>query len=482
MSELDIIIIADSNNTELEKLSNQSCQALLHVAGKPILEYLLESVANIDHNRVYVVISHASELLERFVGTGERWGLDAEIWLSRGNSTPHEVVRKNTTKITRECFVLDCLSLPNTSLEQVLERLRTTDRNCAQVFTDSGNSNYTWFRQASSSLVEDFERITFNSHKFISVKSFSDYYHANRKLTGEEKSAYLSTRGRTRAIGLTTEAGTRIHSRSLKLGSVFAGANTMAHKSVEFYGTVVLGSEVVIGKGTIVKDAIILDKSYVGENLTVESCIVSGNILIPMDTKLPIELDDPFLLSDLNENATKEYVLTLIDQLIAISLTIISFPLWVITIVLSYVTDCHTPRIRKSLVGNRIDHGHRTHATFDTFEFNCRPRILRHLPLLLAVAQGKIRWCGVMPLPPDLLSERRDSWQLARDQYPVGLFGPAQNAYGLLDEESTSVIDDYSAHLMADAMYAQHKKSELLKEALTKLFKRSIRARTVYLN
>jgi len=48
----------------------------------------------------------------------------------------------------------------------------------------------------------------------------------------------------------------------------------------EIYGEVyhsVLGSEVIIGKGAVIRDSIIMGKSVIGENAVLERCIVDEN-------------------------------------------------------------------------------------------------------------------------------------------------------------------------------------------------------------
>ena len=87
--------------------------------------------------------------------------------------------------------------------------------------------------------------------------------------------------------------------------------------------------------------------------------------------------------------------------------------------------------------------------------------MLAKLPVLLDMVSGRVNWFGVSICAPEQLTGRTEPWQLMRDDYAVGLFGPAQIE---LDDDSS--ID---ARLMADATFLGSTRRDLLKRGLKKI-------------
>ena len=73
---MHIIIIANHQPTALAPLTDNGSLAMLPIGGKPLIEHLLENVATVQHEKMTIVASRGFDTLRKFVGSGERWGLD----------------------------------------------------------------------------------------------------------------------------------------------------------------------------------------------------------------------------------------------------------------------------------------------------------------------------------------------------------------------------------------------------------------------
>jgi len=93
----------------------------------------------------------------------------------------------------------------------------------------------------------------------------------------------------------------------------------------------------------------------------------------------------------------------------------------------SLATDRGRPLRTVRLRGNGPD-GRRCDVV--ATEAATRIPVLRRLPLLLSVVRGDLRLVGVEALSPEEADARGEEWQLACDEAPVGLVGPAQLELG----------------------------------------------------
>jgi len=159
--------------------------------------------------------------------------------------------------------------------------------------------------------------------------------------------------------------------------------------------------------------------------------------------------------------------LRLINQLSGFTIAITSLPLWAVAAAVAYIQNPAQLTTNRTLVGNSYVSGRRIHSPFQSFEFNCTPRLLRNLPLLCSVASGKLHWCGVSILSPDMLEARTETWAKVRDKFPVGLVGPALLEVGPLDHTINTASIELDSRIMADATYADSHWLKLIYSAVS---------------
>jgi len=300
MTDRDIIILADSTGHELAPLTHTISQSMLPIGGKPILQHVLESLVATEHRKVYVVASKFVNEIDDFVGTGERWGLNVSTWVSRGDALTSAIVAKHLHLLGSSCIVVDCNTLRDADLNSIIAELNHTDCRSAIAVRNKDPIGVSVHNLSEKNLETDkIIHQEIYEGEYHDVSNLKGFFAASLAVIGLRKPLTLNCSGRERALGLVTGPGTQIQPSCIKVGSVFAGNATVVHKSTEFSGTVVLGSRVVVARGCKIKDAIILDDSFVGENLSIENAIVAGRNFISMDSMCPIELDDHYLLSDM---------------------------------------------------------------------------------------------------------------------------------------------------------------------------------------
>ena len=187
---------------------------------------------------------------------------------------------------------------------------------------------------------------------------------------------------------------------------------------------VVVSSDVVIDRRSTLRSAVILPHTYIGELVEVADAIVAGHVLIHVDTGAVTQVTDSFLLASVRPRGLSAPLRTVADSLGAMLLLLLSIPLWPIAFIASKIADPSHPIRRSTLIGNR--HSMTRRVAFTAWQFPLSLPLLRYLPYLLSVAAGLLRLVGVTPRAPADAAARTEEWEFARDEAPVGLFGPVQ--------------------------------------------------------
>lgn len=75
--DLKAVVLCAGEGTRLRPLTFSKPKHLLPVAGKPLLGHVLQSLANAGLHEVGLVVGHHPEAVQRYVGDGEQWGIEA---------------------------------------------------------------------------------------------------------------------------------------------------------------------------------------------------------------------------------------------------------------------------------------------------------------------------------------------------------------------------------------------------------------------
>ena len=70
------MILAAGEGTRVRPLTQRMPKPMIPVLGKPVMEYLVEQLADHGFNQIMVNISHMADSIERYFGDGRRWGVE----------------------------------------------------------------------------------------------------------------------------------------------------------------------------------------------------------------------------------------------------------------------------------------------------------------------------------------------------------------------------------------------------------------------
>lgn len=426
------LILADRVGKELEPLTKKTCVALLPVAGKPVLEYAIESLVNSGIHEITLVISAYADDVEQTFGTGTRWGASFNYILSRGEEHPYDVITQRLND-QDEYLVLRGDILSNEIIAQTYKKDTPKSKLADFCWTKDINLN------------------TVDNNKISYLESLKSYHQANLDVIAG-KFDKLLVPGRELALGLKVGRKSQISPQSLKQGIAFVGSNSRIDRQAELLDQVVISDNVIIDRAATIESSVILPNTYIGEFVEIKNAIVWSNDLIRVDIDTVLHISDTFLLADLNTQTIGKSIAQPVNRLLGLILMILSLPLWLLAPIAALISD-HKKILKKNeLEGNRLqldDFGNRKRRVFTAWTWNTPIPILRYLPYLWSTLTGDLRVVGVIPLTPKESAQRIEDWARVRDEAPIGLIGPSQ-----LNLPANVPIEE---KLMSDAFYARQR-------------------------
>ena len=70
-----VVIMCGGLGTRLRPLTEDTPKPLLHVGGKPVLQHMIEGLAEHRFKQIYLAINYQAEKIERYCADGQQWGV-----------------------------------------------------------------------------------------------------------------------------------------------------------------------------------------------------------------------------------------------------------------------------------------------------------------------------------------------------------------------------------------------------------------------
>lgn len=452
-----VLLLADRSGGELGGLCRDTCVAMLPILGKPVIQHSLEWLARGGFREVVVAVSAFADQIEELVGGGERWGLQLQTRVTRGEQHPLEFLARHFAGVQRPLLLMRgdvLLDIDPQSVSGLLAEgdhpRRLSDGHLDLMLDLLPNAasagpgmldNLAW-PPATSSLPD----CVVEGARLFALDSPRGFHQASLFMAGGE-ARHLRADGRAMAPGLVCGIGARYSAASIRGRDVFIGRNCDVDASAELLDQVVLNSDVVVDRNATLHRAVVLPHSYIGDMVNVDNALVKGSLMIDLDSGNEISVVDRFLLSDMHEIRAASPLGDWLGRLLAGLILLVSLPLWPLAWILSRFESRGESMKEQPLCGNR--RGTDGSTVFSAREWSTRIPVLRFLPRLFAVLGGHLRLVGVSALTPEQDRQRSEDWERVRDRAPVGLIGPAQLLLG-----ADAPLEE---RLMADAWYVRER-------------------------
>lgn len=289
------IILAESSQCDLSPLTDRIPHALLPLAGKPILLHALEALHRSSIRDVEVVAPNLHGKLKAAIDTGPLLGMQVRF----------EPQMFDLRHSQEHCLIIGLRDLTDIDWNDVFDELGELEYHALVPIRMTalgvpvallipanfdGKVSCDWFDIYHTEAIQ----LPIPAERLVSTSSVSDYYKANFRMV-QGKYKYLTPAGREFITGHHASPKARVNKKSILSTSGYFGSNSKVDKSASLCGSVILGDNVIVDKGARVSDSIIFDSTYIGANTDCSDAIVSGGLMIKVNTGLCLELDDPVL-------------------------------------------------------------------------------------------------------------------------------------------------------------------------------------------
>jgi len=210
----------------------------------------------------------------------------------------------------------------------------------------------------------------------------------------------------------------------------------------------IVGSNVIIDKESSVKNAVVLDNTYIGENLDVNGRIASGNLLIDPRSGVSIAMEDPHLLAGIKASGKSGTVgrnaVHAVVAAILIAMQLIPFLLLFLFLKLQGRWRSGTKTCLADCTGNTI--------TLPTAEITgtglaaslAAAISLERLPLLFRVITGQLAIIGSAPI---IASDQTTGLPAGNPGYRPAVFSYAEAEEWPVNGSDAAIVERfYSMH------------------------------------
>lgn len=290
------IIIAENSQCRLSPLTDRIPHALLPLAGKSILQHVLELLHRSSIRNLVVVSPSFWAELKLATDTGPLIGMEVDF-------VPE---LPDFRQLSEHSLIVGLRDIVDVDWNDILDGLGDMEIHALMPIRMTVSAEPValvlppsfWEKIADDwSDIHRTEAIHWpiGPKRVLATGTFADYHHSNFQLIRGEFN-YLKPAGRQYSSGHRASPKARVHPTSNHSDHSYFGSHCRVDKTARLSGDVIIGDRVVVGKGAHVRDSVIFDSTYIGSNIDCSDAIIDRNLLIRVDTGVCLELDDPVLL------------------------------------------------------------------------------------------------------------------------------------------------------------------------------------------
>lgn len=408
------VLFADRDGSAFGPLAPRVVPALLPLAGVPMLERALEALVVAGHRSALLVVGPRAAGIERRFGKGIRWGIALEVVRREDGESTGDVLRRLEHRLDGETVVVRGDVGVHAAIAGFLASLEDA-RGPVVEATLGGRPAGMWRLLPGALKKKDFPREP-AAPTWTRDPDFAALPLPEGPILVDGIASYR--RADAAHAGGRTAFSQRAH--------VDAG--------VTCEGSTTVGEEAAVLSGARLAATSVLPQTAIPPNVTLENAIVSGNVVVDVAT------GGSSLLTDLLPARAGTHGN---GRALGVAALALSLPLWPVAAVWSAIANAGRATGPVTFAGNAPGGGR---APFTTFRFETAVPVLRDLPLLLAVARGRLALTGVTPLTPAEEAALSEPWEKVRGEAPAGLVSLARLAVpASAPPEVARVVDAFEA-------------------------------------
>lgn len=254
-----------------------------------------------------------------------------------------------------------------------------------------------------------------------------------------------------------------VHPEAQLIPPVFIGENCSISRGAEVGPGTILGNDIMVDEDATVANSTILDGSYIGQLVNVDSRVINKALMIDVNSGDSVYITDEHLLSKTYQDIDESSLSRTFDVVAALFILLFTLPFSLPTSLLLLITTgkvfTSSPYVHRA-PGEPGGSRPSKNISYNLYQFQTKNKNGKHnwigkwleqsdlhrLPHLLNVLRGDLRIVGVKPLTAEENEKVQEIWQEKRyDAHPgfTGLWYVQVGRGGTLEE--IIVTDAYYA-------------------------------------
>ena len=428
--------------------------ALAPVAGRTLLEYWIEWCDRFGLVEVHLVLGDGAQAVESFAGDGARWGRRISYSFAVGAEALPDLLQRESIRSPEGLLYVGAPFFPRWLTETPAApggppasgAQQTVDRQAGVLVCANAEALQAFLAgQPPPPLAPAWRAAGLELQE---VTNLREYFDLNLRLVRGEISRYVQP-------GYLTRDGASIGYNVILPPAVQLQPPLIIGNDTQISPLSVIGPEVIIGNACIVdrqtsvRSSVVLDGTYVGQNLELRDKIISGTRIIDPASGAVLDLDDPLLVGRTQATFNLgDPVRALLGWWLALPLVLAQALPFGLALLLrlpfpgALRTRWTRRRFTRGRVGSLLEFTGTRASLFAGLFFALG---LDRFPALLAVLAGRLWLCGQEPL---------DAGDEGGAQRPDPPYFPAAFSYAAFrDEPSDELLR------RVDALYYAHHRS-----------------------
>jgi len=426
--------------------------SLMLLIDRPFIQHVIEYLVNQGIMEFDVVLCQSPEKIKELLGDGKRWGVKIRYHLVKDPAKPYDILRRVTSDPEHGSFLLvhtdrlpiaDVSSFIQNNADLVLYFWNVSEdkHKAEEKYKTEETKNHEW---AGWAIIPDdcakglpknsdeenllnyllsfpnFRKNTINDPARLNVRSHKDLLLSHGAVI-DKKFENLMITGNEVEDGVWISKNVSLHPSVKITPPIYIGENCNIEKDVCLGPHVVVGKNSIISSQSVLKNAVISPRSYIGKSLELCDVLVNQNRLVNVRLGTEITITEDIILGSM---AKKIPVVLwwkkLFSRTIAFNLILLTLPLFLIISLCLKIFRNGNVFYTKKAVQLPADPDMALWRTFSLFSYSnpdmaqktgLRDLFFRFLPGLINIAKGNLHFVGVQPRTPEEINALPQEWR-----------------------------------------------------------------------
>lgn len=386
---------------------------ILPLAGKPLVEHLVEQLVTTGIRDATLLCDDRPEEVVRHFGNGERWGCTLAMSAIREEGGLQRMVRAALYGVTGMVICMPGNLVVSRKLSAFLEEIAGAGNATVRVIS---NCNVLALDAATLlSLIEENRFETFdeltelisqkvslspekkNLHLQI-ISDLTEFIAVQREILSGG-SAEIRIPARSSAEGVWIGDHVQISPDVRLVAPLFIGNHCKISGSGQIGPNAVISPYCLINNSDLISDSLVMTGTATGSHTELTGVAARGNVLVNLRNGATITSPDVFILGDVGSEKAQtagDFSSTLVAAALLLLLLPLGLPLLVVSLAVPSLLQ------QNKYLGNRRIRtlvGDDPRMPFSLRQFSFGPLLLRRWPGLIAVLTGDLTLVGAAPTP-----------------------------------------------------------------------------------